>query len=196
MADDCSAAGLCSRWLTPASPLPAQVVCIALFLFYMLNTVPGMLKNALIALWSTKFVSADIDGVLRIHHWRSCSFWAGLWRRLTRCTPWPYVPFALETVNREMLDYFTGRAGGRGSAAGGGFFLPLSRQLCPWSADPPPAAAGGAAEAPPAGDWVVPPGQAAEGGYDEEDTRLAHEVAETRAFFRRKLAQVRACPAV
>ena len=108
-----------------------QVICIGLFLFFMLNAVPGIIKNTLIALWSTRFISEDVDGVLRVHHWRSCSFWAGLWQGLSRRTPWPYVPFALETINSEMLEFFRRLGSAAGSADRPSFFLPLSQRLCP-----------------------------------------------------------------
>ena len=54
------------------------MICIGLFLFYMLNSVPAVLKNVLIILWSSRFVSRDINNVARIHYWRTSSYWAGL----------------------------------------------------------------------------------------------------------------------
>jgi hypothetical protein len=56
-----------------------QVLCIRLFLFYMLNSAPtaapSLIKNTLIILWPSKFVSRDINGVTRVHYWRTSSFW-------------------------------------------------------------------------------------------------------------------------
>ena len=50
-----------------------QIVCIGLFFFYVLNSVPAQIKNILIVFWSNKFVSEDVDGVTRIHYWRTGS---------------------------------------------------------------------------------------------------------------------------
>ena len=38
-----------------------QVICIGLFLFYMLTSAPTIIKNILIILWSSKSVPASSD---------------------------------------------------------------------------------------------------------------------------------------
>ena len=154
-----------------------QVICIGLFLFYILNSVPGILKNALIVLWSCKFVSEDTNGVLRIHFWRSCSFWAGLASFLRK-------PFALENIDRGMLRFFTHDAGGERRSV---FFLPLSKELYPWSVAVPPYVEGRL----PAGcdDWIMS-ARSTRKAEQEPKTRLEYEVAEMRAFMRRKLAAI------
>ena len=162
-----------------------QVVCIGLFLFYMLNSVPGILKNALIVLWSYKFISEDTNGVLRIHYWRSCSFWAGLASVVRK-------PFALEKINRQVLESFQYDSEYNSRNV---FFLPLSTSLYPYTLDLPPylTSVELPVELPEGSDWVVKPGakdSEAKDEYDTTDTRLHYELWETRDFLRRKLAAI------
>ena len=167
----------------------AQVICIIVFLFYILNAVPGMIKNTIIVLSSCKFVSEDVDGVTRIHYWRSASFWAATCRRAR-------TPFAMEMIDREVLQYYEKRKYRFPRDPRAQFFLPLSPASTPffWTLDDffPIYGAGAGPEpglatlcAKP--DWVNPNH---EGHYGEQDTRLLYELDECRAFIRRKLAAI------
>ena len=51
-----------------------QIVCIGLFLFNVLNNVPGLIKNFLVILQSEKFISKDEEGITKIHYWRQSDF--------------------------------------------------------------------------------------------------------------------------
>jgi hypothetical protein len=94
-----------------------QVICIGLVLFYMLNSAPSLIKNTLIILWSSKFVSRDINGVTRVHYWRTSSFWSGMlcvWSRFLhkcKCIPGSrvFTPFPMEVIDWEVLTYFRDR---------------------------------------------------------------------------------------
>jgi hypothetical protein len=156
-----------------------QVICIGLFLFYILNSVPGILKNALIVLWSSKFVSEDTNGVLRIHFWRTCSFWAGLFSFIR-------TPFPMEIIDASMLRFFTYD---EDYSKRNIFFLPLSNMMFPWTTRLPPYVEVSADDRPKDNaDWIKKDTGAE--GYDETDTRLYYEIRETRDFLRRKLAAI------
>jgi hypothetical protein len=156
-----------------------QVICIGLFLFYILNSVPGILKNALIVLWSCKFISEDTNGVLRIHYWRTCSFWAGLFSFIR-------TPFPREIIDASMLKFFTFD---EDYTKRNIFFLPLSRQMFSWTTKLPPYVEVSPDDWPKGSDDWIKKDSGAE-GYDETDTRLYYEVRETRDFLRRKLAAI------
>ncbi len=47
-----------------------QLICIALFLFSILNNIPAIAKNIFIIWTSTRFVSEDEEGITKIHYWR------------------------------------------------------------------------------------------------------------------------------
>ena len=51
-----------------------QLVTIGLFLFSVLNNVPGILKNLAIIWFSDRFVSADEEGVTKLHYWRESRY--------------------------------------------------------------------------------------------------------------------------
>jgi hypothetical protein len=51
-----------------------QLVCIFLFLFNILNNVPGILKNVAIIWRSERFISEDEDGITKLHYWRGSDF--------------------------------------------------------------------------------------------------------------------------
>jgi hypothetical protein len=50
-----------------------QIVAIGLFLFSILNNVPGVLKNIAIIWFSDRFISVDEEGVTKLHYWRESS---------------------------------------------------------------------------------------------------------------------------
>ncbi len=166
-----------------------QVICIGLFLFYMLNSTPSLIKNTLIVLWSSKFVSRDINGVTRIHYWRTSSFWSGIlyeWSSfLHKCQCLPasrvFTPFSMEVINWKVLTYFKDRRN---------FFLPLRRGLFSWSMMPYTPIKDEEKkdwEAIEALDWVQTKNEAE---FEESDTRLRYELQETKAFIRRKLKEI------
>jgi hypothetical protein len=51
-----------------------QLVCIGLFLFSILNNVPGIMKNIAIIWASERFISEDEDGVTKLHYWRESDY--------------------------------------------------------------------------------------------------------------------------
>jgi hypothetical protein len=51
-----------------------QLVCVGLFLFSILNNVPGIMKNIAIILASERFVSEDEDGITKLHYWRESDY--------------------------------------------------------------------------------------------------------------------------
>ncbi len=51
-----------------------QLVTIGLFLFSVLNNVPGILKNIAIIWFSDRFVSVDEEGVTKLHYWRESRY--------------------------------------------------------------------------------------------------------------------------
>ena len=156
-----------------------QIICLSVFLFYILNAVPGIIKNFLIVLGSDRFVSQDTDGVTRIHYWRSCSFWARLRQVLRLGTAFPH-----EMIDGAVLDYYLARRRDDPSNPRSQYFLPLSARTTPfpWTVDDYRRAHGK-----PDADWVLAQPDSA---CDEKSTRMFYEVEETRAFLRRKLAAV------
>ena len=50
------------------------MICVGLFLFYVFNNLPGVLKNTLIIFGSDRFVSKDADDITKIHYWRDSDF--------------------------------------------------------------------------------------------------------------------------
>jgi hypothetical protein len=51
-----------------------QLVCIGLFLFSILNNVPGIMKNIAIIWASERFISEDEDGITKLHYWRESDY--------------------------------------------------------------------------------------------------------------------------
>ncbi len=47
-----------------------QLVAIGLFLFSILNNIPGVIKNFYIVWKSDRFISVDEEGVTKLHYWR------------------------------------------------------------------------------------------------------------------------------
>ena len=159
-----------------------QIICLAVFLFNILNAVPGIIKNFLIIITTDRFISQDVDGVTRIHYWRSCSLWARVCQMLGVSTPFP-----LEIIDRDVLEFHSARRRGDPSNPRVQYFLPLSARSTPfrWTMEDYHRALGAAAD--PDADWVR---AKPDSTYDEKSTRLFMEVEETRAFLRRKLAAV------
>ena len=156
----------------------------------MLTSAPSIIKNVLIILWSSKFVSRDINGVTRIHYWRSSSFWSGMAyhasRLLSRCRLLAarriFVPFPMEVINRDVLTYYRDLQT---------FYLPLRRSMFRWTMDP----AGPVKTDEEKEDWDRVKDQDwvkndANEGFEESDSRLRYELQETRAFLRRKLKEI------
>ena len=154
-----------------------QVICIGLFLFYILNSVPGIIKNMLIALWSCKFVSEDINGVLRIHYWRSCSFWAGL-------MSFAVTPFSHEIINWTVLNFLL--LDDDQNKYRNIVFLPLSKDLFKFSIKPPGCDTSKVENL----DWVRPVSYEKGPDDDKPTMRLMFEVYEMKEFIRRNLAAI------
>ena len=155
-----------------------------IFLFYILNAVPGIAKNTIIILSSCKFVSEDIDGVTRVHYWRCCSVMDELLRPFR-------TPFAQELINRVVLLYYQKRKYRFAQDPKVQYFLPLSRVHTQFSwtmEDFAPSNYNSGEEVfAEIGDWITSDKR---GYYDENDTRLYYEIDESRDFFRRKLAAI------
>ena len=50
------------------------MICVGLFLFYVFNNLPGVIKNTLIIFASDRFVSKDTDDITKLHYWRDSDF--------------------------------------------------------------------------------------------------------------------------
>ena len=71
-----------------------QLVCIGLFLFSVINNIPGVLKNAAIILFSERFVSVDEEGVTKLHYWRESEY--------SRCPENAFLEWYSDTFLREL----------------------------------------------------------------------------------------------
>jgi hypothetical protein len=51
-----------------------QLVTIGLFLFSILNNIPGVIKNFHIIWNSDRFISVDEEGITKLHYWRESRY--------------------------------------------------------------------------------------------------------------------------